>query len=309
MPGHGSMVSHETSERGARGRHGDAAWWRAAAIDRRPRGHRRSSARDVPCSGRSAAPTRRTTSASRRAPNADCSRSQSTTPSPTATSPSSRWSGSRPPATKIGSLIINPGGPGESGVAGGRARWSKACRTRCGALRSRRLRSARRRLVDARGVVQLRRRQRSAAGRPQVDYTPAGVAHIESETKDFVQRCVDKMGKEFLANVGTANVVKDLDAMRGDARRREADVPRLLLRHPDRVAYAEQLPAQRARDDPRRRRRPQRRPDRGRHPAGRRVPDGVQRLRRRLREEPDLPARHRPDEGRRRLPRAWSIPW
>ena len=49
---------------------------------------------------------------------------------------------------------------------------------------------------------------------PQVDYTPEGVAHIEKETKEFVQRCVDKMGKEFLANVGTANVVKDLDAMR-----------------------------------------------------------------------------------------------
>ena len=49
---------------------------------------------------------------------------------------------------------------------------------------------------------------------PQVDYTPEGVAHIESETKDFVQRCVDKMGKEFLANVGTASVAKDLDAMR-----------------------------------------------------------------------------------------------
>ena len=29
-----------------------------------------------------------------------------------------------------------------------------------------------------------------------------------------MQRCVDKMGKEFLANVGTANVAKDLDAIR-----------------------------------------------------------------------------------------------
>jgi pimeloyl-ACP methyl ester carboxylesterase len=48
----------------------------------------------------------------------------------------------------------------------------------------------------------------------QVDYTPEGVAHIESETKDFVARCVEKMGNEFLANVGTTNVIKDLDAMR-----------------------------------------------------------------------------------------------
>ena len=62
--------------------------------------------------------------------------------------------------------------------------------------------------------MQLRRRQRPAARRPQVDYTPEGVEHIENETKEFVQRCVDKMGKEFLANVGTANVAKDLDAIR-----------------------------------------------------------------------------------------------
>ena len=49
---------------------------------------------------------------------------------------------------------------------------------------------------------------------PQVDYSPEGVAYIEEETKEFVQRCVDKMGKDFLASVGTANVAKDLDAMR-----------------------------------------------------------------------------------------------
>ena len=31
---------------------------------------------------------------------------------------------------------------------------------------------------------------------PQVDYSPAGVEHIEDETKQFVQRCFDKAGKE-----------------------------------------------------------------------------------------------------------------
>ncbi|EUA31036.1 alpha/beta hydrolase fold family protein [Mycobacterium xenopi 3993] len=49
---------------------------------------------------------------------------------------------------------------------------------------------------------------------PQVDYSPKGVAHIEGETKEFVGRCVDKMGKEFLANAGTVNVARDLDAIR-----------------------------------------------------------------------------------------------
>ena len=49
---------------------------------------------------------------------------------------------------------------------------------------------------------------------PTVEYTQEGVDHIEKENKEFVQRCVDKMGKEFLANAGTANVAKDLDAIR-----------------------------------------------------------------------------------------------
>jgi pimeloyl-ACP methyl ester carboxylesterase len=49
---------------------------------------------------------------------------------------------------------------------------------------------------------------------PTVEYTQEGVDHIEKENKEFVQRCVDKVGKEFLANSGTANVAKDLDAIR-----------------------------------------------------------------------------------------------
>jgi pimeloyl-ACP methyl ester carboxylesterase len=49
---------------------------------------------------------------------------------------------------------------------------------------------------------------------PTVEYTQEGVDHIEKENKEFVQRCVDKVGKEFLANAGTANVAKDLDAIR-----------------------------------------------------------------------------------------------
>ena len=40
------------------------------------------------------------------------------------------------------------------------------------------------------------------------------MAHIEDETKAFVGRCVDKMGKKFLAHVGTVDVARDLDAIR-----------------------------------------------------------------------------------------------
>jgi pimeloyl-ACP methyl ester carboxylesterase len=115
---------------------------------------------------------------------------------------------------KIGSLIVNPGGPGESGV--------QAAASIVGTLPD----SVRQHFdlvgFDPRGVglstpavwCNSDADNDRLRADPQVDYSPAGVAHIESETKDFVQRCVDKMGKEFLANVGTASVVKDLDAMR-----------------------------------------------------------------------------------------------
>jgi pimeloyl-ACP methyl ester carboxylesterase len=115
---------------------------------------------------------------------------------------------------KIGSLIINPGGPGESGVEAAAsmvATLPQTVRDRFDLVG-----------FDPRGVANSTPavwcnsdadNDRLRAD-PQVDYSPEGVAHIESETKDFVQRCVDKMGKDFLANVGTTNVVKDLDAMR-----------------------------------------------------------------------------------------------
>ncbi|MUL45550.1 alpha/beta hydrolase [Mycobacterium sp. CBMA293] len=115
---------------------------------------------------------------------------------------------------KIGSLVINPGGPGESGVSAAVSLLNNipdSVRQRFDLVG-----------FDPRGVGSSKPavwcnsdadndRQRAD---PQVDYSPAGVAHIESETKDFVQRCVDKMGKDFLANVGTASVAKDLDAIR-----------------------------------------------------------------------------------------------
>ena len=120
------------------------------------------------------------------------------------------------PATKdkIGSLVINPGGPGESGIetaVGMIANLPRPIRDRFDLVG-----------FDPRGVSSSRPavwcnsdadndRLRTL---PQVDYSPAGVESIENETKDYVQRCVDKTGKEFLANIGTVNVARDLDAIR-----------------------------------------------------------------------------------------------
>jgi pimeloyl-ACP methyl ester carboxylesterase len=115
---------------------------------------------------------------------------------------------------KIGSLVINPGGPGESGVEAAASMASTLPQT------------VRERFdlvgFDPRGVANSTPaawcnsdadNDRLRAD-PTVEYTQEGVDHIEKENKEFVQRCVDKMGKEFLANLGTANVAKDLDAIR-----------------------------------------------------------------------------------------------
>jgi pimeloyl-ACP methyl ester carboxylesterase len=120
------------------------------------------------------------------------------------------------PATgaKIGSLLFNPGGPGGSGVqftAGLVKDLPDELRERFDIVG-----------FDPRGVGMSRPAVRCNSDAendkdradPQVDYSPAGVAHIEQINKDFVARCVNNMGKDFLANVGTASAVKDMDAIR-----------------------------------------------------------------------------------------------
>ena len=61
---------------------------------------------------------------------------------------------------KIGSLVVNPGGPGESGVEAAASLHPVAAGVGAATVRSGRLRSSRRRELDAGGLVQLRCRQR-----------------------------------------------------------------------------------------------------------------------------------------------------
>ncbi len=116
---------------------------------------------------------------------------------------------------RIGVLLINPGGPGASAVdsvANLAESLSDSPITEHFDLVG----------FDPRGVghstPELRCRtdaERDAWRRePMVDYSPAGVAAIEDISRSFAQKCLDRLGKPFLAGVGTASAAKDMDAVR-----------------------------------------------------------------------------------------------
>jgi pimeloyl-ACP methyl ester carboxylesterase len=121
------------------------------------------------------------------------------------------------PATgdRIGVLMVNPGGPGASAVdtvAGmGAALADTDIRRRFDLVG-----------FDPRGVghstPELRCRtdaEFDAFRRdPMADYSPAGVAHIEDLYRQFAQRCADRMGPQFLENIGTASAATDMDVVR-----------------------------------------------------------------------------------------------
>ena len=122
---------------------------------------------------------------------------------------------------RIGSLLLNPGGPGASGTG--------FVPPIASALEGSPI-TERFDLIgfDPRGV---------GASTPAIDCltdaerdedrvdidadsSPAGVALLEAESQEFVDRCVERNGVELLANVGTREVVRDMDVMRaalGDA--------------------------------------------------------------------------------------------
>lgn len=116
---------------------------------------------------------------------------------------------------KLGVLMVNPGGPGASavdtvaGMAAGLAGTEIAQRFDLVGF-------------DPRGVghstpqVRCRTDAEFDAYRrePMVDYSPAGVAAIESIYAGVIQGCLDRTGRDFLAHVGTSSTAQDMDVVR-----------------------------------------------------------------------------------------------
>ncbi|MBY0440736.1 MAG: alpha/beta hydrolase [Mycobacteriaceae bacterium] len=114
-----------------------------------------------------------------------------------------------------GSLFVNPGGPGASAVDTVAAMGSELAGTQLASSFD---------LVgfDPRGVghsapaLRCRTDAEFDAYRrdPMVDYSPAGVAHIEQVYRQLAQSCVDRIGAGFLENAGTASAARDMDLIR-----------------------------------------------------------------------------------------------
>ncbi|MCG5432663.1 alpha/beta hydrolase [Mycobacterium sp. MYCO198283] len=117
--------------------------------------------------------------------------------------------------TRIGTLLINPGGPGASAVDSVATTAPRLAGTDLG-------RSFDLVGFDPRGVghstpaIRCRSDEEFDAYRrePLVDFSPAGVAHIEQVYRSVADGCLARTGPEFLSSVGTASTVRDMDVVR-----------------------------------------------------------------------------------------------
>lgn len=112
---------------------------------------------------------------------------------------------------RIGSLLVNPGGPGASGLSLATTGDGTALAERFDVIG-----------FDPRGVgastpqIRCLTDAEFDADRadPKVDMSPAGIAHAEQVDKEYAARCAQRTGAEFLAHVGTREVVRDMDVIR-----------------------------------------------------------------------------------------------
>jgi pimeloyl-ACP methyl ester carboxylesterase len=116
---------------------------------------------------------------------------------------------------KVGSLLVNPGGPGASGMQAAASLSSSVAGSDLG-----------RRLdlvgFDPRGIgasepkIVCRNNKEEDAERLDldVDTSPAGVAQTEKEEREYAALCSQRIGNDTLANAGTRDVARDMDVMR-----------------------------------------------------------------------------------------------
>jgi pimeloyl-ACP methyl ester carboxylesterase len=123
---------------------------------------------------------------------------------------------------RLGSVLVNPGGPGASGMTAVASRAAAVVGTDLGRRFD---------LVgfDPRGIgasqpkIVCRNTQEEDAERLDLDLdtSPAGIAQTESENQAYAQLCAQRVGKDMLANAGTRDVARDMDVLRsalGDAK-------------------------------------------------------------------------------------------
>lgn len=121
---------------------------------------------------------------------------------------------SRLPASgeRIGSLLVNPGGPGASGLSTALAADGTALGERFDVVG-----------FDPRGVgasepaVRCRTDAEFDDDRAQDDgdTSPEGIAATEKRNREYAQLCADRTGTDLLAHIGSREVVQDMDILRG----------------------------------------------------------------------------------------------
>lgn len=113
--------------------------------------------------------------------------------------------------TKLGSLLTNPGGPGGSGLAMAGMAVGTPIADHFDVIG-----------FDPRGIGASTPSIECLTGSEwdterndlDLDHSPAGIAASEQENADFAAKCAQRTGTEFLAHVGTYEVVRDMDIIR-----------------------------------------------------------------------------------------------
>ncbi|WP_189208212.1 alpha/beta hydrolase [Actinokineospora fastidiosa] len=111
-----------------------------------------------------------------------------------------------------GALVVNPGGPGVSGMVAAVSLAPRFTRTRLGESFD---------LVgfDPRGIgvsePQIRCLTDAEADADRMEPAEDTVAEVEAENKDYAAKCAERSGgADVLANMGTRDVVRDMDVLR-----------------------------------------------------------------------------------------------